>query len=54
VDIQSIRPWWTIKQCNEFLDDNEDHIQIAMVEAGNDAIRELLPTTDTEVSDATS
>jgi hypothetical protein len=43
-DIKDVRPNWTTKQCNEFLDENEDHIQLAMIEAGGAAIRECLPT----------
>ena len=42
-DVQAFRPEWGPKQCNEFLDENEDYIQNAMIEAGNDAIIELLP-----------
>ena len=52
VDVQEFRPNWSVKRCNQFLDDNEDHIQIAMIEAGNDAINECLPADDTEDSDA--
>ena len=42
-DIKDHCPGWTTKQCNEFLDANEDHIQLAMIEAGNAAISECLP-----------
>jgi hypothetical protein len=43
-DIKELCPDWTANQCNEFLDENEDHIQLAMIEAGGAAIRECLPT----------
>lgn len=43
VDVQEFRPNWSVRQCNQFLEDNEDHIQLAMIEAGNDAIKECLP-----------
>jgi hypothetical protein len=49
LDIQAYRPAWSVKKCNEFLDDNEDYIQNAMVEAGNDAIIALLPVSEEEV-----
>jgi|688.fasta_scaffold249276_6 hypothetical protein len=54
VDVLEHRPGWTRKQCNEFLEANEDHIQLAMIEAGNAAIRECLPPgndEDTEEDD---
>lgn len=41
-DIREKRPNWTVERCQEFLDDNEDHIQVAMIEAGADAIDECL------------
>jgi len=41
-DIQEKRPDWSVKRCQKFLDDNEDHIQLAMIEAGGDAIDECL------------
>jgi hypothetical protein len=48
VDIQELRPNWSVQKCNEFLDANEDHIQAAMIEAGSDAIKECLPAADEE------
>jgi hypothetical protein len=42
IDIQEKRPDWSVKRCQDFLDDNEDHIQLAMIEAGGDAIDECL------------
>lgn len=41
-DIQSLRPGWDAAKCNAFLDDNEDDIQCAMIEAGWEAIRNLI------------
>lgn len=43
-DVLEYAPGWTRKQCNDFLEDNEVYIQLAMIEAGNAAIRECLPT----------
>ncbi|NBT76663.1 MAG: hypothetical protein EBT15_12010 [Betaproteobacteria bacterium] len=48
VDVQEFRPNWSVQRCNQFLDDNEDRIQVAMIEAGNDAIKECLPADDEE------
>jgi len=53
-DLKDLRPGWTTKQCNEFLEENEDHIQLAMIEAGSAAISECLPPgndEDTEEDD---
>lgn len=41
-DIQSLRPNWSLDQCDEFLMDNEDDIQCAMIERGWDAISDLI------------
>lgn len=41
-DIQTLRPDWSDEKCNEFLMDNEDDIQCAMIERGWDAISDLL------------
>jgi hypothetical protein len=49
VDVQEFRPDWSVQKCNQFLEDNEDSIQMAMIEAGSDAIRLLLPAKE-EVS----
>jgi hypothetical protein len=40
-DVMERMPAWTAQQCDDFLRDNEDAIQIAMIEAGNRAIREM-------------
>jgi hypothetical protein len=41
-DIQERCPDWSVERCQEFLDDAEDHIQGAMIEAGWDAIDKCL------------
>jgi hypothetical protein len=41
-DIQTLRPEWSDEKCNEWLDDNEDYIQQAMIETGWEAIENLL------------
>jgi hypothetical protein len=41
-DIRALRPGWDDKRCNQFLMDNEDDIQCAMIERGWDAISDLL------------
>lgn len=45
-DIQEKRPDWSVERCQEFLEANEDHIQVAMIEAGSDAIDECLSWED--------
>jgi hypothetical protein len=47
-DLSDFRPSWSAEKCNEFLEENEDAIQLAMIEAGADAVRELLPTEEDE------
>ena len=42
VDVLEHVPGWTRNECYDFLEANEDHIQWAMIEAGNAAIRECL------------
>ena len=41
-DIKQWCPRWSVKRCQEFLDDNEDTIQLAMIEAGGEAILSCL------------
>jgi hypothetical protein len=48
LDLSDLRPSWTAEKCDEFLEENEDAIQLAMIEAGVDAIRELMPTEEDE------
>jgi hypothetical protein len=43
-DIQERCPDWSIKRCQEFLDEYEDTIQLAMIEAGDEAILSCLET----------
>jgi hypothetical protein len=42
IDIQEKRPDWTVKRCQKFLEDNEEDIVLAMIEAGGEAIDEYL------------
>lgn len=42
VDILDLKPNWTEDQAEEFLSNNEHHIQDAMVQAGWEAIDTLL------------
>ena len=41
-DIQDRMPAWTADQCIDFLNDNEDEIQVAMIEAGSRVICDLI------------
>lgn len=41
-DIQERMPAWTAEQCIDFLNDNEDEIQVAMIEAGSRVICDLI------------
>lgn len=41
-DIQDLRPGWSVKRCNEFLMDNENDIQCAMIERGWEVLRDLI------------
>jgi hypothetical protein len=41
-DVQTLRPEWSTERCNQFLMDNEDDIQCAMIERGWDAISDLI------------
>ena len=41
-DIQERCPNWSVERCQEFLDDYEDTIQMAMIEAGEEAILNCL------------
>jgi hypothetical protein len=42
-DVLTLRPKWSAEKANEWLMDNEDHIQCAMIERGWVAIESLLP-----------
>jgi hypothetical protein len=42
IDIQEKRPDWSVKRCQKFLEDNEEDIVLAMIEAGGEAIDEYL------------
>jgi hypothetical protein len=41
-DIKERCPKWSVKRCQEFLDEYEDTIQLAMIEAGDEAILSCL------------
>ena len=41
-DIKALRPKWSSKKCETFLEDNERRIQDRMIEAGWAAIETLL------------
>lgn len=41
-DVQELKPDWSSERCIQFLQDNEDDIQCAMIERGWDAIRALI------------
>lgn len=41
-DIQERCPEWDDKKCEEFLENFEEEIQLAMIEAGGDTIERLL------------
>jgi hypothetical protein len=41
-DVQELKPDWSAERCIQFLQDNEDDIQCAMIERGWDAIRDLI------------
>jgi hypothetical protein len=41
-DIQSLRPEWSDEQCEEWLSDNQKHIQSRLVELGWEVIEILL------------
>lgn len=42
-DVKTLRPKWSLKKCEEFLEENERRIQDAMVEHGWEVIDFLLP-----------
>jgi hypothetical protein len=44
VDIESLRPEWSVWKCKDFLEENARYIQDAMIVAGWDAIESLLPS----------
>ena len=41
-DVQELRPGWTLKQCEIWLEDNAKYIQEALVKRGFEAIEDLL------------
>ena len=42
LDIGDLCPGWSVTKSNDFLDENEDYIQTAMIEAGWSAISSLV------------
>lgn len=42
-DVQSLRPQWTIEECIDFLERNEEYIEEASMQAGWMAMMSLLP-----------
>jgi len=41
-DVQTLRPTWTVEQCEEWLERNERYIQDRLVELGWEVIETLL------------
>lgn len=41
-DVQTLRPNWGLEQCEEWLADNEHHIQSRLTEVGWECIQALL------------
>ena len=46
LDLTELRPSWSMEQCASWLDDNDEYIKAAMVEAGFVAINAILPKED--------
>jgi len=42
VDIQDLRPDWTLRQCVEWLEENERHLKDRLIEAGWEMLKVLL------------
>ena len=41
-DVKQMKPEWTLKKCEEFLEDNEDRIQDRLTELGYEVIDSYL------------
>jgi len=41
-DIKTLKPNWSLKKCNEWLEDNERHISDRLIELGWEVIDALL------------
>jgi hypothetical protein len=50
-DVKEHRPEWTLKQCAEWLSENEKSVSDAMTRAGWDAIETLLPSEEESEED---
>jgi hypothetical protein len=42
-DVQSLKPSWSLEQCEQWLEGNYKYIQDRLVEVGNEVIETLLP-----------
>jgi len=43
-DVQTLKPSWSLKKCNEWLEDNERHMQDRLIELGWEVMDALLIT----------
>ena len=43
-DVKSLKPKWSLKKCNEWLEDNERHMQDRLIELGWEVMDALLIT----------
>ena len=41
-DVQTLKPNWSLEKCNEWLEDNERHMQDRLIELGWEVIDALL------------
>ena len=45
-DIQTLKPDWTLEQCEKWLQDNQKYIKDRLCELGFEVIEDLLPIKD--------
>lgn len=43
-DVQTLKPNWSLEKCNEWLEDNEGHMQDRLIELGWEVMDALLIT----------
>jgi len=43
-DVQTLKPSWSLEKCNEWLEDNERHMQDRLIELGWEVMDALLIT----------
>jgi len=43
-DVQTLKPNWSLEKCNEWLEDNERHMQDRLIELGWEVMDALLMT----------